>query len=218
METEASTLTRRYSTIVGAFLSGIRLQRHVLPNWLAAEFDKLYKRTYLKALVLFSRLLAGTYVLPRKRTTPRAPQPAKPPVFTPPVVTRPVFTPPGFAPPDQLKTTGWMWFARLLPTPITPYAATCRAELQQLLSEPGMQALFAQAPALRRHLHPFCRALGVTLPGDPAPPPDPAPAPVPPDPKLRLGAFVHGRENDPEPEIWPGAPRYEIKIIRPWRY
>jgi hypothetical protein len=85
-----------------------------------------------------------------------------------------------------------------------------------LLSEPGIAKLFAQAPALRRHLHPFCRALGVTLPGDPTPPPDPEPAPVPPDPPPKLGIVVHGRENDPEPESWPSAPRYEIK--RKWAW
>jgi hypothetical protein len=108
METEASILTPRYTSIVGAFLKGIAMHRHVLPNWLAAEFDKLFKRTYMKALVLLSKLMAGTYRLPRKRTTKRPPQPPKPPIFTP---------------PDQPKTTGWMWFARLLPSNCCPSPA-----------------------------------------------------------------------------------------------
>src|SRR5450631_4172384 len=191
MQTEMESLTHRYQLIISAFLTGIAKHNHALPQWLANAFDKMFKSTHIRVINLFGKLMAGVYRLPRKRTTKRPTTP-KPPIFTP---------------PDQPKTTGWMWLARILPTQMAPAAATCREELQQLLSEPGMAKLFEQAPALRRHVHPFCRALGVTLPGDPKPPPDPEPAPVKPPPPPEIGEFVHGR--DPTP-AW-----YRMPIILP---
>src|SRR5450631_3001194 len=160
METERETLTHRYEGIIGALLTGIAKHKHVLPGWLFPVFDKMFKATYMRGLVLLSRLMAGTYRQPRKRTTKRKPSLPKPPVFIP---------------PDQPPTTGWMWLSLVFPAVFAPALATARVDLQQLLSEPGMGRLFAAAPALRRHLRPLCRALGVTLPGDPAAPPDPAP-------------------------------------------
>ena len=191
METERESLTHRYTRIITAFFKGIAAHNHALPQFVSPLFDKLITKPHIRALNLLCKLMAGVYRLPRKRTTKRAYVP-KPPVFTP---------------PDQPKTTGWMGLARILPTPMAPAVAACRAELQQFLSEPAMATLFEQAPALRRHLHPFCRALGVTLPGDPMPPPDPEPAPVPPPPPPEIGEFVHGR--DPTP-AW-----YRMPIIRP---
>ena len=168
------------------------LQRYALPNLARRVFGSAITKPYIRALMLLSRLRPA---LPRcpGNAPASAHQPNPPPRPTP-----PVFTPPGFAPPGQLKTSRWMWFARILPTLIAPNAATCRAELQQLLSEPAMQAVFAQAPALRRHLHPLCRALGVTLPGDPAPPPDPEPAPVRRRASVPGESFIHGRDPTPE--------------------
>ena len=162
METETETLTHRYEGIIGALLTGIAKHKHVLPAWLFPVFDKMFKSTYMRGLVLLSRLMAGIYRQPRQRTTKRKPSPPKPPVFIP---------------PDQPPTTGWMWLSLVFPAVFAPALATARVDLQQLLSEPGMGRLFEAAPALRRHLRPLCRALGVTLPGDPAPPPDPAPLP-----------------------------------------
>jgi hypothetical protein len=194
MPTATETLTQRYDLIISAFLNGIATHRLVLPAWLATVFNRMFKSTHLKARALLQKLIAGTYRLPRARTTPRPPRPPAPPVDAP----------PAYVPPDPPPITGWMWLARILPTEMAPAAATCRAELQQLLSEPAMQELFTAAPALRRHLRPFCRALGVTLPGDPTPPPDPEPAPMPPDPPPEIGFFVHGR--DPTPP-WFRMPR-----------
>ena len=162
METEAETLTHRYERIIGALLTGIAKHKHVLPAWLFPVFDKMFKNTYMRGLDLLCKLMAGTYRQPRQRTTKRKPSPPKPPVFIP---------------PDQPPTTGWMWLSLVFPAVFAPALATARVDLQQLLSEPGMGRLFEAAPALRRHLRPLCRALGVTLPGDPAPPPDPPPLP-----------------------------------------
>src|SRR5664279_4757373 len=98
METDASTLTHRYELIISAFLRGIAKHNHALPGWLATVFDKMFKATHMKTLVLLCKLMAGTYRLPRKRTTKRPTAPKTP-----------VFSPPG-----QPRTTGWMWLARIL--------------------------------------------------------------------------------------------------------
>src|ERR1019366_3625366 len=100
METEASTLTHRYEGIIGALLKGIAKHKHVLPAWLFPVFDKMFKATYMRGLVLLSRLMAGSYRQPRKRTTKRPPSPPKPRVFTPPA-----------QPPPPV----WMWLSLVFP-------------------------------------------------------------------------------------------------------
>ena len=187
-------LSLRYTSLFGAFTRAIGPHSLALPVWLNALFDATITKPYIRGLKLLSKLRQGLYGLPRKRTSKRASTP-KPPIFVP---------------PDRPKTSRWMWLARILPTVMAPAAATYRAELQQLLSEPAMATVFAQAPALRRHLRPLCRALGVTLPNDPAPPPDPEPAPVTPPRRPVPGeSFIHGR--DPTPE-W-----YRLPIILPFK-
>ena len=183
MQTEMEHLSLRYTSLFSAFIGEFAKHALVLPVWLNALFGAAITKPYIRALKLLSKLKAGIYRLPRKRTSKRASTP-KPPVFIP---------------PDRPKTSRWMWLARILPTVIAPATATYRAELQQLLSEPAMAAVFVQAPALRRHLRPLCRALGVTLPGDPKPPPDPEPAPVTPRRRPQPGeSFIHGRDPTPE--------------------
>src|SRR5450631_852753 len=86
MKTE--TLTHRYERIIGALLTGIAKHKHVLPAWLFPVFDKMFKATYMRGLVLLSKLMVGIYRQPRKRK----PSLPKPPVFIP---------------PDQPPTTGW---------------------------------------------------------------------------------------------------------------
>ena len=166
MQTEMELLTHRYTSLFSAFLKGIGPHSLALPVWLNALFDATITKPYIRGLKLLSKLRQGLYGLPRKRTSKRTTKRATTP------------KPPVFIPPDRPKTSRWMWLARILPTVMAPAAATYRAELQQLLSEPAMAMVFAQAPALRRHLRPLCRALGVTLPNDPTPPPDPEPEPV----------------------------------------
>ena len=198
MQTEMELLTLRYTSLFSAFLKGIAPHTRALPAWLDALFGTAITRPYIRALKLLSKLKAGIYRLPRKRTSKRTSKRASTP------------KPPVFIPPDRPKTSRWMWLARILPTVMAPAAATYRAELQQLLSEPAMATVFAQAPALRRHLRPLCRALGVTLPNDPPPPPDLEPAPVTPPRRPVPGeSFIHGR--DPTPE-W-----YRLPIILPFK-
>ena len=198
MQTEMELLTLRYTSLFGAFTRAIGPHSLALPVWLNALFDATITKPYIRGLKLLSKLRQGLYRLPRKRTSKRTTKRATTP------------KPPVFIPPDRPKTSRWMWLARILPTVMAPAAATYRAELQQLLSEPAMATVFAQAPALRRHLRPLCRALGVTLPNDPTPPPDPEPAPVTPPRRPQPGeSFIHGR--DPTPE-W-----YRLPIILPFK-
>ena len=198
MQTEMEHLSLRYTSLFSAFIGEFAKHALVLPVWLNALFGAAITKPYIRALKLLSKLKAGIYRLPRKRTSKRTSKRATTP------------KPPIFVPPDRPKTSRWMWLARILPTVIAPAAATYRVELQQLLSEPAIAAVFAQAPALRRHLRPLCRALGVTLPNDPPPPPDPEPAPVTPPRRPHPGeSFIHGR--DPTPE-W-----YRLPIILPFK-
>ena len=198
MQTEMELLTLRYTSLFGAFTRAIGPHSLALPVWLNALFDATITKPYIRGLKLLSKLRQGLYRLPRKRTSKRTTKRATTP------------KPPVFIPPDRPKTSRWMWLARILPTVMAPAAATYRAELQQLLSEPAMAMVFAQAPALRRHLRPLCRALGVTLPNDPTPPPDPEPAPVTPPRRPVPGeSFIHGR--DPTPE-W-----YRLPIVLPFK-
>src|ERR1019366_7002843 len=101
MQTERESLTHRYGQIITALIRAVGKHNRVLPLWLFPVFDKLIKTTHMRAIVLLSRLLAGTYRQPRKRTTPRSSSPPKPPVFIAPV----------FIPPGQRPTTGWMWLS-----------------------------------------------------------------------------------------------------------
>jgi hypothetical protein len=155
MQTGTELLTQRYQPIITALIQAVNAHNRVMSAFLFPLFGKLIRISHLRVLALVSRLLAGTYRRPRQRTTPGT-TPRTPP-------TKPR-TP---TPPDEI-----------LPAPVAPAAATFRADLQHVLSEPAMAELFAAAPALRTHLRPLCRAFGVTLPGDPAPPPDPEPFPA----------------------------------------
>jgi hypothetical protein len=165
MQTVTELLTQRYQPIITALIQAVNAHNRVMSAFLFPLFGKLIRISHLRVLALVSRLLAGTYRRPRQRTTPGI-TPRTPP-------TKPR-TP---TPPDEILPAAWMWLPRLLPARVAPAAATFRADLQHVLSEPAMAELFVAAPALRTHLRPLCRAFGVTLPGDPAPPPDPEPLP-----------------------------------------
>jgi hypothetical protein len=119
-----------------------------------------------------------------------------------------------------------------LPSPICEAARACGAELQQLLSEPATAEIFAAAPALRTHLRPLCRALGVTLPAEPAPPDAHGPEPEPPPAVIRPlpepGWTIHGRELTPaqsreidtatsaRPVRWRNSLDYEFTTMHSW--
>jgi hypothetical protein len=97
-------------------------------------------------------------------------------------------------------------------------ARACAEELQQFLSEPAMVAVFETAPALRTHLRPLCRALGVTLPGEPKPPPEevgpePPPPPAVPRPMPEIGMVIHGRKPEPPPVRWVNVVRRGNRIF-----
>ena len=195
MKAETKNLIQRYERTLSGLLKAISAHKHMLPLWLAPVYEKLYWLTHARVLVVFSRLFAGTYRLPRKRTTPRpsrANQPAKPPSF-------------------PLLPKAWKWLTRALPSPVCEAVRAHAAELQQLLSEPAAIELLAIAPTLRHHLRPLCRALGVTLPGE-TPPPDPGPEPPPPPPEPRplppIGDVVHRREAGPLPRRVDLGPSY----------
>jgi hypothetical protein len=161
MQTGTQLFTQRYQPLITALITAVNAHNHVMSAFLGPLFSKLIRITHIPALKLLCRLRAGTYRRPHPRTAPRA-KSTKPRTRTPPA---------------EILPTSWMWLPRLLPAPVAPAAASFRAELQLLLSEPAMADLFAEAPALRTHLRRLCRAFGVTLPGDPAPPPDPEPLP-----------------------------------------
>ena len=163
METNTDHLTHRYERIMTRLFETIWANNRVFPTWLTAFFDRLMLRHHCRANNLLCKLFAGRYRPPHARTTPRTP-PAKPAAPTP---KKPPFP------------AAWKWLTRALPSPMCEAARACADELQHFLAEPEMRAAFAAAPALRTHLRPLCRALGVTLPAEP-PPSDPGPEPEPP--------------------------------------
>ena len=175
METNIEPLTRRYERIITALLlaMGAANRARYFPLWLNPLLDRLILKGHCRAINLLGKLAAGLYRQPHARTTPPKP-PTKP--ATP-------------APKKPKLPTAWKWFTRALPSPVCEAARACGAELQLLLSEPAMVEIFQAAPALRHHLRPLCRALGVTLPAEPLPPdahgaePEPPPAIVRPLPE-----------------------------------
>ena len=185
METNIEPLTRRYERIITGLLAAIGAANRFFPLWLAPLFDRLVLKGHCRALNLLGKLAAGLYRQPRPHTAPRK-SPAKP--ATP-------------APKNPLMPTAWKWFTRALPSPVCEAARACGAELQQLLCEPAMVEIFQAAPALRHHLRPLCRALGVTLPAEPLPPDAHGPEPDPPPAVLRplpeIGTVVHGSNPHP---------------------
>ena len=188
METNIEPLTRRYERIITALLlaMGAANRARYFPLWLTPLLDRLILKGHCRALNLLGKLAAGLYRQPHARTTPRKP-PTLPATTT--------------APKNPLMPTAWKWFTRALPSPVCEAARACGAELQLLLSEPAMVEIFQAAPALRHHLRPLCRALGVTLPAE-APPPDAhGPEPEPPPAVLRplpeIGTVVHGTNPHP---------------------
>ena len=193
-------LTRRYGRIITGLLDAITAHNRVLPAWLFPVLNKLFFATHIRVINLFAKLLAGVYRPHRPRTTPRAPSAKSPP-------------PPGpVVPEGQPQPTGWRWLIRLLPPGSSEAAKVAGAELAQLLAEPAMEDLFTAAPALRRHLRPLCRALGVALPGEPAPPPPefdpPTPPPAPPVTPLPPGMVsVNGGPPEPDRERRPAPSR-----------
>ena len=174
METNTDHLTHRYERIMTGLFETIWANNRVFPLWLNAFFDRLMLRHHCRAIHLLCKLFAGLYRPPHARTTPRTP-PAKPAAPTP---KKPPFP------------AAWKWFTRALPSPMCEAARACTDELQHFLAEPEMRAAFAAAPALRTHLRPLCRALGVTLPAE-TPPSDPGPEPEPP-PAIPLPIPVPG--------------------------
>ena len=167
METNIEPLTRRYERIITALLlaMGAANRARYFPLWLTPLLDRLILKGHCRALNLLGKLAAGLYRQPHARPTPRKPH------------TMPATT---TAPKRPKLPNVWKWFTRALPSPVCEAARACGAELQQLLSEPAMVEIFQAAPALRHHLRPLCRALGVTLPGEPAPPDAHGPEPEPP--------------------------------------
>jgi hypothetical protein len=185
MQTETELLTRRYVPIITRLLSAIGANNRVFPLWLNPLLDRLILRGHCRALNLLGKLAAGLYRLPRPRTTPRK------------AATKPATQ----APQKPLLPTAWKWLTRALPTPMWEAATTCGAELQHLLAEPAMAEIFQAAPALRHHWRPLCRALGVTLPAEPAPSDAHGPEPEPPPAVLRplpeISTVVHGPNPQP---------------------
>ena len=163
METNTDHLTHRYERIMTGLFETIWANNRVFPTWLTAFFDRLMLRHHCRAINLLCRLFDGRYRPPHPCSTPRKP------------ATKPA-TP---APKKPAFPSAWKWVTRALPSPMCEAARACGAELQHFLSEPAMVEAFAAAPALRTHLRPLCRALGVTLPAEP-PPSDPGPEPEPP--------------------------------------
>ena len=190
METNIEPLTRRYERIITGLLAAIGAANRVFPLWLTPLLDRLVLKGHCRALNLLGKLAAGLYRQPHARTTPRKP-PTMPATTT--------------APKKPKLPTAWKWFTRALPSPVCEAARACGAELQQLLSEPAMVEIFQAAPALRHHLRPLCRALGVTLPGEPAPSDAHGPEPEPPPAVIRplpeIGLVVHGRDGQPDRRI-----------------
>jgi hypothetical protein len=189
MQTGTETLTQRYTPIITRLLDAIGANNRVFPLWLNPLLDRLILRGHCRALNLLGKLAAGLYRQPHARITPRKP-PTKPATPTP---------------KKPLLPNAWKWLTRALPSPICEAARVCGAELQQLLSEPATAEIFAAAPALRTHLRPLCRALGVTLPAEPAPPDAHGPEPEPPQAVLRPppepGLVLHGRDGQPDRRI-----------------
>ena len=187
METNIEPLTRRYERIITALLlaMGAANRARYFPLWLTPLFDRLVLKGYCRALGLLCKLAAGLYRAPHARTTPRKP------------ATKPA-TP---APKKPKLSTAWKWFTRALPSPVCEAARACGAELQLLLCEPAMVEIFQAAPALRHHLRPLCRALGVTLPAEPLPPdahgPEPEPPPAVVRPLPEPGWTIAGRTLTP---------------------
>ena len=186
METNIEPLTRRYERIIAPLFTAIGAANRFFPLWLAPLFDRLVLKGHCRALNLLGKLAAGLYRQPHARTTPRKP-PTMPATTT--------------APKNPLMPTAWKWFTRALPSPVCEAARACGAELQQLLSEPAMVEIFQAAPALRHHLRPLCRALGVTLPAEPLPPdahgPEPEPPPAVVRPLPEPGWTIQGRTLTP---------------------
>ena len=188
METNIELLTRRYERIITALLlaMGAANRARYFPLWLNPLLDRLILKGHCRALDLLGKLAAGLYRQPHARTTPRKP-PTMPATTT--------------APKKPKLPTAWKWFTRALPSPVCEAARARGAELQLLLSEPAMVEIFQAAPALRHHLRPLCRALGVTLPAEPLPPDAHGPEPEPPPAVLRplpeIGTVVHGTNPHP---------------------
>ena len=202
METNIEPLTRRYERIITGLLAAIGAANRVFPLWLTPLLDRLVLKGHCRALNLLGKLAAGLYRQPRPRTTPRPSQATRE-------------STPARSRAPRLPTL-WKWLTRALPSPICEAARAYGAELQQFLSEPAMVDLFAAAPALRTHLRPFCRALGVTLPAEAAPPdahgPEPEPPPAIPLPIPVPGWTIQGRE------ITPAQSRDIDMGIRTWRH
>ena len=209
MNPETEALTLRYGRIINGLFQAISAHNHVLSAWLFPVINTLYRRTHMRVVKLLEKLRAGTYRQPRPRTTPR-----------PPPATKPARAPGPVVPEGQPHPSTWRWLIRLLPPASAQAASAAATELAQLLEEPGMAALFTSVPALRHHLRPLCRALGLALPGEPPPtPPEhdpPTPPPAPPITPLPFGAeLVHGRAPAPAPKPAPilGPPRYRYRLV-----
>ena len=179
MQAEANDLMDRYGRIISALFAVVTAHNRVLARWLFPLFDRLILVHSSRALNLLGRLTGGVFRRRRPGLTRR------------PAATRPAPQASQFA---SILPMAWKWLTRALPSPVHEAAQAAGAELQALLSEPASIAIFAAAPALRRHLRPIARALGVTLPGEKPPrdpgPETPPPAPEPPPPP---GTGLYGR-------------------------
>jgi hypothetical protein len=195
METETDHFTRRYERIMTGLFATISANNLVFPLWLNPLFDRLVLKGHCRALKLLGQLFAGLYRPRHPRTAPRPNPERQSSDAAKPAAARPRSA-------LRLPTT-WKWLARALPSPMWEAARVCAAELQQFLCEPDSLATIAAAPALRHHLRPLCRALGVTLPGEPKPPDADSPEPPPPPavklPMPEIGDDIHGREPEPPP-------------------
>jgi hypothetical protein len=189
MQTNIEPLTRRYERIIAPLFTAIGAANRFFPLWLAPLFDRLILKGHCRALDLLGKLAAGLYRQPRKRTAPRKP------------ADKPNDQPATQAPQKPRMPTAWKWFTRALPSPACEAARACGAELQLLLCEPAMVEIFHAAPALRHHLRPLCRALGVSLPGEPLPSDAHGPEPEPPPAVIRPlpepGWTIQGRTLTP---------------------
>ena len=184
MQADAGDLMDRYGRIISALFAVVTAHNRVLARWLFPLFDRLILVHSSRALNLLGRLTGGLYRRRRPGLTRR------------PASTRPAPQAAQFA---SILPMAWKWLTRALPSPVHEAAQAAGAELQALLSEPASLAIFEAAPALRRHLRPIARALGVTLPGE-KPPRDatgPEPPPPKPEPPPPPGTGIYGRAPEP---------------------
>ena len=141
--------------------------------------------------------LAARHEAGKLRPARSRPRPPRPPAVPP-------------RPPQPLPR-GHAWLVRLVPE-----SAAAASQLQYLLAEPEMAALFAAAPQAGRILRPLCRMLGVRPPAALRLPP---PASRPTTPRRAAGGLPPSSPAPPEPPPRPRrtapAPKLPLRACGP---